>query len=81
MDIPHEIGSIHAKREGDTVTFTWYGGDIVAISRELLEDADPRYLTYAEFPTKPGARLTVGPFLLETIAYDYLRDCILVRRV
>lgn len=81
MDKVRETGTIHAQREGDTVTFAWHGGDIAAISIKLLQDIDPRYATYAEFPTKPGARLTVGPFLLETIAYDYRRDCILVRRV
>lgn len=81
MDRVCETGSIQVQHEGDTLTFAWRGGDIVAISLEVLQDADPRYLTYAEFPTKLGTQFTVGPFLLETIAYDYRRDCILVRRV
>jgi len=61
------------------VAFAWEGGDVVGISRELLDDAVPPLVTYATFPDRIGCRFCVGPYLLEVVAVA--ADRILARRI
>jgi len=67
--IPEITGTINLKQTYDrengnaeSIEATWEGGDVVAFSRELLEQADNKWLC------RDGEKITVCQFNLEVIA-------------
>lgn len=56
----------------EAVRFGWQGGDVVAISRNLLNDASGGIFTTRE--PRPGEVFWCGPFLLRCLDYRFLAD-------
>ena len=69
------------KHDDGTLSFAWEGDDVAAVTFALLQEADPRYVTYAKYPDSVGDRFTLGPYLLETIGLVPEREMILAKRV
>lgn len=59
------------------LTFEWDGNsNHAAITRELIESADPEHFSFIN-----TYRLKIGPFTLMVIGYDFRRDCLVCKKI
>jgi hypothetical protein len=69
-------GRIFATRQSNGfVSFEWEGANVVGITDELIEDADPDYLAL------DGELLTIGPYKLKVLGRDELRNVVIAERL
>lgn len=71
--------AVHSTPIGiERYSYTWEGGDIVRISRPLLQDADPG--VFRPRDPQPGQVFWTGPFKLRCLKIDFLANELLACR-